>query len=181
MSQILGLAAMIINAPEATVKGLEFETLWAVNGAWTINANLSLLKSTYGEFSNTDSLNPAAGIQDLKGNYLNYSPKASGNLGVQYAQDVALGRITARADLYLTSKFYFREFNGPLDGQDSYGRLNLALIWDSPDERYRIRGYATNVTGEDYLSTMGTSDNFGARFVNWAPPRQYGVELSARF
>jgi len=181
MSQIQGLAAMIINAPKATVKGLEVETVWALDDHWTINANASLLKSTYGVFSNTDSLNVAAGVQNLKGNYLNYSPKASGNLGVQYAQDVAIGRVTARADLYLTSKFYFREFNGPLDGQDGYGRLNLTLIWDSPDERYRVRGFATNVTGEDYLSTMGTSDNFGARFVNWAPPRQYGVEVSARF
>jgi iron complex outermembrane receptor protein len=91
------------------------------------------------------------------------------------------GRVTARAELYLSSKFYFREFNLPLDSQDSYGRLNLSAVWESPSERYRVRAWATNVTNEAYLSTLGTSDNFGARFINWAPPRQYGVELTARF
>jgi iron complex outermembrane receptor protein len=182
LNQIVGLVGTITNASAASVKGLEFETAWSPDDNWTFNANLSLLDARYDAFLNTDGLDPARGLQDLSGNRLNYSPKASGNVGVQYQSDPrAFGRLTARAELYLSSKLYFREFNLPLDRQDGYGRLNLSLTWDSPDERYSARAWATNVTDEAILSTMGTSDNFGARFINWAPPRQFGLELTGRF
>jgi iron complex outermembrane recepter protein len=182
MNQIVGLSARIINADEATVRGLEFETAWAPTDHWTFNANIALLRSRYGEFTSADGLNPAAGAQDLRGNYLNYSPRASGNLGVQYATGLLdIGQITARAEMYMTSRFYFREFNQRLDSQSGFSRVNLALMWHSPDDRYSARAYVTNATDKAYLSTMGTSDNFGARFVNWGPPRQFGLDVTARF
>jgi iron complex outermembrane recepter protein len=182
LSQIVGLVGRITNASAATVKGLEFETAWSPDNHWTLNANLSLLDAKYDTFLNTDGLAPELGVQDLAGNRLNYSPKASGNIGLQYRTDAqSWGRVTGRAEAYLSSKFYFREFNLPLDAQPSYGRLNLTAIWDSPDERYRVRAWITNVTNEAYISTLATSDNFGARYINWAPPRQYGVELTAHF
>lgn len=182
LSQIIGLVGRITNASAATVKGLEFETAWSPDDHWTLNANLSLLDAKYDAFLNTDGLDPARGVQNLAGKRLNYSPKASGNIGVQYRTDTQpYGTLTGRAELYMTSAFYFREFNLPLDAQESYARLNLTAIWESPDERYRVRGWITNVTNEAYLSTLGTSDNFGARYVNWAPPRQYGLELTTKF
>ncbi|WP_312166771.1 TonB-dependent receptor domain-containing protein [Phenylobacterium sp.] len=182
ITQITGLSAMIVNAPEATVVGLEIESAWSPDEHWTLNANASLLKSTYGEFSNTDSLAPALGMQDLDGNYLNYSPKASGNIGVQYrSSPQSFGVLTARAELYMTSRFYLREFNQDADSQQGYGRLNLSLMWDSLDKRLSARAYITNVTDEGYLSTMGVSDNLGARFVSWGMPRQFGLELTGRF
>ena len=182
LNQIIGLVGTITNASAASVKGLEFETAWSPDGHWTFNANLSLLNAQYDAFRNTDGLDPVRGVQNLAGNRLNYSPKASGNLGVQYRTGMeSYGRLTARAEVYLSSKFYFREFNGPLDTQDSYGRLNLNLVWESPDERFTTRAWMTNVTDVAIISTLGTSDNFGARFINWAPPRQFGLELTARF
>lgn len=182
LNQIVGLVGTITNASAATVKGLEFETAWSIDRHWTLNANLSLLDAKYDEFENTDGLAPELGLQDLSGKRLNYSPKASGNIGLQYKTDVLdFGRLTARADVYLSSRIYFREFNLPLDSQEAYGRLNLNLIWDSPDGRYTARAWMTNVTDEAYLSTLGTSDNFGARYINWAPPRQFGLELTSRF
>lgn len=182
ITQISGLSSLIVNAPEATVVGLELESAWSPDEHWTFNANAAFLKSTYGEFRNTDSLAPALGMQDLEGNYLNYSPKASGNIGVQYATSpLSFGTLTARGELYMTSRIYLREFNLPQDSQEGYGRLNLSVMWRSLDERLSARAYVTNVTDEGYLSTMGVSDNLGARFVSWGMPRQYGVELTGRF
>lgn len=59
--------------------------------------------------------------------------------------------------------------------------MNLALIWDSPDEKYRIRLYATNLTNEAHIVRMGSSDTFGSRFVTWGAPRQIGAELKVGF
>jgi iron complex outermembrane recepter protein len=182
LNQIRGLSASIVNAPEATVRGLEIETVWSPDPHWTLNANLALLDSTYGRLVNVDGLYPERGDQNLNGNRLNYSPRASGNIGVQYAtMPMDWGRLAARAEVYLTSRFYFREFNQPEDGQSGYSLLNLALIWRSSDERFMARAYANNATDRAYLSTMGVSDNTGSRFVNWGPPRRLGFEVSASF
>ena len=59
--------------------------------------------------------------------------------------------------------------------------MNASLIWDSPDETFRIRAFVTNLTGEDYITRMGASDNFGSRYVTWGAPRQVGLELRANF
>lgn len=182
LSQIIGLQGSITNASAASVKGAEFELAYTPDEHWTFMANLSLLDAKYDSFINTDGLDPAKGVQNLAGKHLNYSPKSSGNIGAQYRSDeLSFGRLTARADVFMSAKFYFREFNLPLDSQDAYAKLDLNFIWDSPGERFRARAYVNNATEEAYISTLATSDNFGARYINWAPPRTYGLELTAKF
>ncbi|MDP3176363.1 MAG: TonB-dependent receptor, partial [Spirochaetaceae bacterium] len=183
LNQTVGLTSLITNAAAARVKGIEAEATWRPEVHWTINGNLSLLRAKFTDFLNVDSLAPALGPQDVSGNYLRNAPKTSANLGVAYHSDPLTfgGRITARADVSYRSKVYFREFNNPLDAQKSYVILNGSLIWDSPDERYRVRAFVTNITGEDYIVTMGSSDNFGSRFVSWGAPRQVGAELRVNF
>jgi iron complex outermembrane receptor protein len=182
LNQTVGLAILIKNAPAAEIKGLEVEATWQPDEHWTINGNVSLLDATYTEFSNIDSLSPELGLQDVSGNYLNDAPKRSINGGIAYRSDpFSFGRLTARADVSYRSSFYFREFNNPLDGQDAYTLTNLALIWDSPDDKYRVRLYGTNVTNEARIIRMSSSDQLGARFVTWGAPRQFGVELKANF
>lgn len=183
LNQVVGLTSLITNAAAAEVKGFELEGIWKPESHWTVNGNLSLLRAKFTNFRNVDSLAPQLGAQDVSGNYLANAPKFSANLGVAYRSDPILmeGRVTARADLSYRSRVYFREFNNPLDSQSSYAVLNTSLIWDSPDETWRVRVFATNLTGEDYIVRMGSSDNFGARFVTWGAPRQVGVELQANF
>lgn len=183
LSQVVGLVRLIKNAAAAKVKGLEIESVWRPDEHWTVNANASLLSAKFTEFVNVDSLAPALGPQDVEGNYLANAPKFSSNVGVAYRSDPLSfgGRLTARADVSYRSKVYFREFNDPQDTQDGYAVVNAALIWDSPEETYRVRLFATNLFGEDYLVQMDSSDNFGSRFVSWGAPRQVGVELRANF
>lgn len=183
LNQVVGLTSLITNAAAARVKGIEVESAWRPDAHWTVNANLSLLRAKFTDFLNVDYLAPALGAQDVSGNYLANSPKTSFNLGVAYRSDPILagGRITVRGDFSYRSKVYFREFNHALDSQDSYVVLNASLIWDSPDETYRVRAFVTNLTGEDYIVRMGSADNFGSRFVSWGAPRQVGVELRANF
>jgi iron complex outermembrane receptor protein len=182
VQQIQGLSAPIVNAPKATVKGLEVEGVWAPDRHWAFNANLSLLDATYGEFTNVDTLNPLAGSQSLKGNRLNRAPQTSGNIGAQYTTSPSdIGSFTARGDLYLTSSYYFREFNTAQDRQGGYGLLNVSVTWTSPSERYAVRAFAANATDTDYITSLGSSDNIGTRYITWGAPAQYGVELRATF
>ncbi|MGH7020972.1 MAG: TonB-dependent receptor, partial [Brevundimonas sp.] len=182
LNQVVGLAILIKNAPAAEIKGLEVEAAWQPDDHWTFNGNISLLDATYTKFSNVDSLAPQLGLQDVSGNSLNDAPKRSANAGVAYRTDpFSFGSLTARVDLSYRSTFYFREFNNPLDAQEAYTLVNLGLIWDSPDEKYRVRLYGNNITNEAHINRMSSTDQLGARFVNWGAPRQFGVELKANF
>lgn len=182
LNQVVGLAILIQNAPAAEIKGLEVEAAWQPDDHWTFNGNISLLNATYTEFSNVDSLQPELGLQNVSGHYLNDAPKRSINAGVAYRTDpYSFGSLTARIDLSYRSTFYFREFNNPLDAQEAYTLVNLGLIWDSPDEKYRVRLYGNNITNEAHINRMSSTDQLGARFVNWGAPRQFGVELKANF
>lgn len=183
VQQIVGFSSVVINAPSASVKGAEFEGVWAPDEHWALNANVSALDSRYGAgFFNIDALNRASGNQNLDGHYLNRAPKASGNLGLQYRTSaLAFGRLTARADLYATEKYYFREFNTAGDTQDGYHILNVSLLWDSADGRYSARLFAANATDTHYLTTMFANENLATNQFTWAAPAQYGIEFKVRF
>lgn len=182
ISQVIGLARFIKNAAAAKVKGVEVETAWRPDNHWTLDANLSALDAKYTHFSNIDGLAPDKGTQVLDGKRLNQSPQFSSNFGVSYRTTPGdLGAFTFRVDVSQRSRLYFREFNGPLDVQQPYGLLNAAVIWDSPGQRLRVRAYGNNLTNKAYIAQMSSSDSFGARFVSWGAPRQYGVEVKAAF
>lgn len=182
ISQVIDLARFIKNAAAAKVKGVEVETAWRPDNHWTLDANLSALDAKYTHFSNIDGLAPDKGTQVLDGKRLNQSPQFSSNFGVSYRTTPGdLGAFTFRVDVSQRSRLYFREFNGPLDVQQPYGLLNAAVIWDSPGQRLRVRAYGNNLTNKAYIAQMSSSDSFGARFVSWGAPRQYGVEVKAAF
>lgn len=141
-----------------------------------------MLDAKYTEFANVDTLAPGLGLQDVEGNSLN-APKRSANAGVAYRTDpLSFGHLTARANVSYRPNFYFREFNLPLDAQKAYTLMNLAPIWDSPDEKYRVRLYGTNITNEAHIVRMNSSDNFGsfARGASRQAERDSMNELTRR-
>ncbi|MDF8335519.1 TonB-dependent receptor [Novosphingobium cyanobacteriorum] len=182
ISQVIGLARFITNAAAAKVKGLEIETAWRPDRHWMFDANVSLLDAKYASFSNVDGMNPALGVQVLDGKRLSQAPQFSSNIGLGYRTTPgAFGTFTIRADVSQRSTVFFREFNGPLDAQGSYALLDMGLVWDSPNDRLHVRVYGRNLTNKAYIAQMDASDSFGARFVTWGAPRQYGIEAKVNF
>lgn len=161
---------------------MELDAAWQPDPHWSLDANVSYLDATYTNFMNTDGLNPQLGVQNLDGHTLDNAPRFSSNVGIGYRTDAtSAGRFSARLDTSYRSRIYFREFNTPLDSQAAYGLLNLSLLWDSPDQRYSVRLYATNLTNQPYIEAMGDSTSIGTRYVTWGAPRQVGFEARAHF
>jgi iron complex outermembrane receptor protein len=178
VSQIVGLSLNVTNAAGAKVDGLELEGAWAADDHWSLNTNLSYINAYYSDFSNTDGLNPTAGLQNLEGNLLNDSPRVSINAGIVYSSDkFDWGHLTALVNASYRSRTYFREFNAPGDSQAPYGLVNLNLNWDSPDGKYSGRLYANNLLNQPYIQAMGDSTNIGTRYVTWGSPQQIGIEF----
>lgn len=182
LAQVVGIAARVTNAASATVKGVEVEGQWVADDHWTINGGLTWLDARFGSFTNTDSLNPQVGPQNLHGRRLPNAPEWSGSLGLAYRTGATTrGRLTARADVTARSKVYFREFNTPAESQSGYAVVAANLIWDSPDERYSVRLFANNLFNRAYWESMLAVDGFGTLEGTYGAPRQVGVELKARF
>jgi iron complex outermembrane receptor protein len=182
VSQIVGLSLNVTNAAAAQIKGVEVEAAWQPDTHWTLNGNFSYIDATYTNFSNIDGLNPQLGLQNLNGHLLDNSPRLSGDFGIAYRTDpMSFGRLTARLDASYRSRTFFREFNADIDSQAPYGLLNLNVIWDSPDQRYMVRLYGTNLANQAYIQAMGDSTNVGTRYVTWGAPRQIGAEVKVRF
>jgi iron complex outermembrane receptor protein len=182
VSQIVGLSLNVTNAAAATVDGVEAEATWRPDEHWSLNANGSYINAVYSNFFNTDGINPAAGLQNLKGNLLDNSPRESFSAGIAYKTDpLSFGFLTARLDASYRSRTYFREFNAPLDSQSAYGLLNLNLVWDSLDGKYTARFYINNLTDQAYAQAQGDSTSIGTRYITWGAPQQIGGEVKVRF
>lgn len=181
LSQQVDIAQQITNAAEAEVKGLELEGRWQPDDHWTVYANVTFLDATFTDFLNVDALMPSLGVQDVSGNHLYAAPEQAANIGVSYRTgDLGFGNITFRADASQRTKYYFAEFNEALDRQDGFTMVDLAMIWDSPSETYRVRLYAENVTDEAIIAWQATVNSLGSRIMTWAAPRQIGLELRAK-
>jgi iron complex outermembrane receptor protein len=182
LSQQVGLAQQITNAAAARIKGAEIETAWQPDAHWTVNASLSLLDAKYLSFLNVDPLEPQLGVQDLAGHALNDAPKESINFGVAYrTSELPWGQLILRADAAQRSRIHFREFSGALNEQAPFTVVNLSVIWDSPDAKYRVRVFGNNVANKGYITSLNGSQANSSRFVTWGDPRQVGVELRANF
>ena len=178
--QVVGIQTVTRNAGDATVNGLEIEALSNVNDSLAINYGLTLLDATYGEFLNTNGIQPQLGEQQLDGNYLTNAPKVSINLGLNYTSPMASGAsLTYRANASYKSRIYFSEFNEY--SQDAYTIVDLNLIWESADETMRSRFFIKNATDEDYISGYLSSATGGGRFGQWGYPRTAGIEIQRNF
>ena len=178
--QVVGIQTVTRNAGDATVNGLEIEALSSINDSLSMNYGLTLLDATYGEFLNTNGIQPQLGEQQLDGNYLTNAPKVSINLGLNYSSPMASGAsLTYRANAAYKSRIYFSEFNEY--SQDAYTIVDLNLIWESADETLRSRFFIKNATDEDYISGYLSSATGGGRFGQWGYPRTAGIEIQRNF
>ncbi|MEQ8299495.1 MAG: TonB-dependent receptor [Hyphomonas sp.] len=182
VAQIVNTTLVTTNASSAIVDGIELEGAWAPDDHWRINASYAYIDARYDEFVNFDGLNPAAGFQDLSGNMLNGAPKHSGNLSVFYTtDDYSWGNLTAGISSSVRSRTYFREFNAKENSQEPFTLANVSLVWNSPNDTYQARLFASNLTDEAYYQSMQADDVIGTRTGYWGPPRQVGVEVTKRF
>lgn len=184
VEQLNGFNFILANAPKARIYGAEFETVIRPVDRLTINSSLTLSNARFTEFSNGDILDGLGGVsQNLAGKPLPNAPDYSANAGISYETlpVIAGGSLTFRGDLSFKSRIFFREFGDVRDSQESNTVLNASIQWTSENGNYSVRAYGRNLTNEVYYSSLAQTSFLGNRFATWGAPRQYGVELRARF
>ena len=178
--QIIFTSLFTSNAPKSELYGVDAELLVHPARDFTLNVSGSLLHARFKRLSDTDPLDPGAGLQDLAGVPLMRAPDWTLNAGAQYDLRGGFGTFTIRGDLYATDKFSFRQFNDPGAIQPSYVTFGASLTYRTPDERWALRAWVKNANDRAVLQGVVANPGQG-HLGTYAAPRTYGLELSADF
>jgi iron complex outermembrane receptor protein len=196
--QVVGIHTELINAPEAEMWGGEFAVSALPTDNLTVNLGLSVMHSQYDNFHDTDSLNPAAGLQNLSGNQTERAPNHTEQVGLEYAWPVPWGSILGeRADHFLnlgtlrmrgewfhTDYIIFRPFggtgfSGANDRQNPYSIFNFYATLPTEDGKWSLRFFAKNFTNTKYYSyKIALPEGYDG--IGGAPP-WFGGDLTYRF
>ena len=162
------------NVPKATTKGLELEGQLIATDGLRLHAALGLLEADYGA-------NAVVADQNLSGNRLPYSPRASGSAGF----DWTLGRLWDGEVIFAPMVVYSgRYFFDPLNLADvstrGFTRVNAMLTWAA--RPYTARLWTNNLFNEKSntfaIDLRANTHNFA--YVG-AAPRTFGVSVSRDF
>ena len=176
--QVIGTQTVTKNAGVADVDGLEVEVNHNFSEKLNLELAYSYLDAVYDDFVNLNGLNPQLGFQQLKGNYLNHSPRNSLSIGLNYSKEFTKGKLILQLDSIFRSKTHFTEFNDY--AQESYSVFNLNVVWDNASDDLRFKIYTKNLTNQEYLTGFLNSASNGGRFGNYSHPRVFGIEISSK-
>ncbi len=194
------------NAGDARIKGFELEGQFAVTDRLTLTGSMSLLDGHYTRVSDLTYAtypfgflatfpNPATGMV-LPGSTvilpnitlkqpLQRAPRAKVFIGGNYTQPLAGGsKLVASLNYAWTDTQNSAVTISDAVQLPAYGLLNARLEYDPPGSRWSIAAFGTNLTNAYYL--VGGVDfakgaTVGETELDPGRPREYGVELRARF
>lgn len=167
------------NAGKTEISGLEAELQVQVSEPWYLFGTLTLLDAEYKEFV-ASGFAADGGPVDVKGNEPPSAPDVRATLATGYDFPLANGgTLTPFISGQFSSSYYNSFFNTSIDKQDSYTKLDIRLIYGSPDDKWRLEAFVENATEEDVVS-YGVFGGSNAYFVNYLAPRTYGVRATFR-
>ena len=187
----VGNQPIIRNVGKARVRGFEVETVARPTDFFRLEGALTYVDAQFTEGQLTEVLRPApltqdpgTFVRDLDGLRLPRAPRWKFSIAGQVEQPLGdAGKITARTEYHWQSKIYFTVFNIDASSQESYGLLRASLGFTSADDRWSVRLFGDNLTGETYFTNqILTGTVYGAEFVGpLGSPSTYGVDLRFNF
>lgn len=182
--QVLGVTpglpiSLINNAASAKIDGAELELLARPNSRAELGISYAYLDARYGDYP--EPAQPAP-IQ-RKGNRLSRSPEHSVNAFAQYTLPIKdAGSVSFRLDYNWRSEIFFAANNTAVNRDGSVGLLNARLTYASPDDRWSLAAWATNLTKEVYCaSNVPSVPSETASTCVVGAPRQVGATLTWKF
>ncbi|HEY9236320.1 MAG TPA: TonB-dependent receptor, partial [Phenylobacterium sp.] len=187
---------------DATIWGLELETLWAPIDNLQLMFNYAYLNTELDTgccfVDTSDPLaqgpgaqpvgSPIGGrvFQSVVGNDLPLSPENKVTLGATYDIHFTPGTLTLGATASYIDPQKSTLFNNPIYWTDSFTTGDLRALWRDAEDRFTVIGFVKNVTDEVGYGSSGASPAgitaVGVRrSVSLIFPRTYGVEFQYRF
>ena len=186
LSTVLNNELVTTNAGKADIKGIDLELLARPIEALILSATLSRTNANFAEYSADDPTVAGIAEEVLDGNDLARSPDWTANLSAAYTVDLALGSVTASANMFWSDEVYFSAFNrkdDPADYQGNYRTTDLRLQFDSADNAWNVALAVKNLENELVASNGFAATGLGgpAAFVQWQAPRTYSLSAGYNF
>ncbi|MFC1796217.1 TonB-dependent receptor domain-containing protein, partial [Pseudomonadota bacterium] len=169
-----GQQTLVVNAAQATIKGLEVDFNWLISEVFSLQGNLGLLDAKYDEL-----VDPATDtdLSDLK---LRRAPEVTGTIIPVLSFDIGSGVLMARAAWHYVSEMELTFLNSPQSQVRAHSTFDASLV-------YMINGFtislwSLNLGNDDSWSQgydVGAAVGFDGFWTYTAvrPPRTYGVNL----
>jgi iron complex outermembrane recepter protein len=175
------LSQTIANASKGRLFGLDAEFKALVTERFTVGAGLGLLDSKY--------LDPTLGLYGYKGQFLSgygnsfiSAPKVNLNLSSDYSIPLNEWGIKLHGDYDFRTKRDFDITARPLVSGGAYGLLNARAAIGPRDGNWDIALWGKNLLNKEYVSFVADlSGSAGFYETYYGAPRQYGVQISARY
>jgi len=183
-----GSLRVVTNIDEAEIRGAEIDFKWRASEELTI----------FGGYGITDTEITAYSTRPYTvGNNLPYIPEETGNLGVQYINQVsAEWELTSRLDVMYAGETWFSPVqdetlpnfftafgygNGEFSRQkrDPYAIANINFVISNGV--WTLNLWGKNVTNEEYLEEIIPAPEFGGSFIHDSYGRAYGLNVSRKF
>jgi iron complex outermembrane receptor protein len=184
IERVVGGTTTAVENGNASIDGAEADLNAKISRYFKINAGFTILDAKYTKFVSDDGFNPAAGPENLAGQPLDRAPKYSFNFGAQWTVPIdsyGLSDLAFRGDLFHSASYVLLPYPDPGQHLPDYTIVDLSAQLSSADGHYSIRAFANNVTQTKYLIGQLYVPVQGAYLGNYAPPRMFGLEVSAKF
>jgi iron complex outermembrane receptor protein len=166
------------NAPQSTIKGIEFEGIAKPFKNFTLSANASWLDAKIDKF-----VNSIGGVVDYSGNTLPLAPKFSFTGIADYSIPLGGGDyIDLVGAASYKSKVFFDLANDPLITQEGLWLFSARASYVINDGQWAFSVYGHNLSDEKYLNeAFDLTQTFGFLEQIVGPPLTVGAEVQFHY
>lgn len=180
------VAIVIGNASKVRSRGIELEGSWRATDRLSFNLGLGLQDARFTSFPGGGALGTDASGKRIPG-----ASRVQGNLGVDYIQPLSSAfELALHAD-YTHRGAYYSDIDSissltiggrtiPFDRIEASDLVNARIAVRQVAGVWEAALWSRNLFDKENVSIYG-GDFFGTRTRRFAPPRTWGLELSARF
>jgi len=173
-----GQQTLVVNAAQATIKGLEIDLNWVASEFFALEGSLGLLDAEYDKL-----IDPPTGT-DLSYVKLRRAPDVTATLAPVLTFEMPSGEITARAAWHYVDDVELTFLNSPQSHVKSHSTFDASIT-------YTINGFSISLWGLNLgddnswsqAYDVGTGVNFAGLWTYAAirPPRAYGAAVRYDF
>ncbi|HEY8554523.1 MAG TPA: TonB-dependent receptor [Burkholderiales bacterium] len=176
----LGTFPIVINAAEASLRGVDFEVTAALRSGSFVSLGAVWLDAVFDDFVSVDPNNPAID-PDRSGNRLPQAPRLSANARFEHAWPLAGGELALGVEYRRQSTMSFSLYSDPALEQRGYGLLNASVGYTAAGGRWYGELHARNLTDELYAETILRRDPLSGTKRFWGAPRTVGLRFGYRW
>jgi iron complex outermembrane receptor protein len=180
-----GESTLLQNAAAAKIYGLDADGTLQINDQLQIRGGASYVPhADYTDYPGAIGFVPPLtqfGLQQVNlnasGDRMIRTPKLTANLAATYTTDFTIGRLALTGNLYHSSSYSWEITNRV--NTDEYSVLNARLSFTPRDSIWTVSLFGNNLANKAYVD--GALPSGSSNLVFYAPPREAGVSVDAKF